>query len=159
MTYAEQLKHPMWQKRRLEIMTASNFECSSCGDKDKTLNVHHWYYVKGKKIWDYPDTALACLCEDCHQQEHILDVIMQRVIGMSSNRHRILGYALALENGEEPIEFFTGDSVTGMADFYRISEKALVRFSIEHDDASAKDMEKFASSLFPSADSFIKRAW
>lgn len=36
----------------------------------KGLNVHHKYYVYGKKPWEYDDEALVTLCEDCHQKRH-----------------------------------------------------------------------------------------
>jgi transcription elongation factor Elf1 len=64
--FFELYKHPNWQKRRLEIMEKSNFECLHCGTKDKTLNVHHLYYENGLKPWEYPDDSLICLCSDCH---------------------------------------------------------------------------------------------
>lgn len=35
------------------------------------LNVHHNYYTRGKKPWEYPDDALVTLCEDCHKKRHI----------------------------------------------------------------------------------------
>ena len=34
------------------------------------LNVHHSYYIRGKKPWEYPDDALVTLCEDCHKKRH-----------------------------------------------------------------------------------------
>lgn len=36
----------------------------------KGLNIHHKYYVEGKKPWEYPNDALVTLCEDCHQKIH-----------------------------------------------------------------------------------------
>jgi len=36
----------------------------------KGLNVHHNYYIRGKKPWEYPDDALVTLCEDCHKKRH-----------------------------------------------------------------------------------------
>ena len=36
----------------------------------KALNVHHKYYVNGKKPWEYDDEALITLCQDCHCLEH-----------------------------------------------------------------------------------------
>lgn len=46
-------------------------------DKDlrPDLHVHHKYYVKGKKAWEYDNTALVTLCTDCHQEEHSKNVI------------------------------------------------------------------------------------
>lgn len=71
MEYEEQIKSPKWQKRRLEILQRDNFTCQLCGDKERTLHVHHLYYEPGKKIWEYPDSALITLCEECHKEEHM----------------------------------------------------------------------------------------
>ena len=34
------------------------------------LNVHHKYYVREKKPWEYDDDALVTLCADCHKKRH-----------------------------------------------------------------------------------------
>jgi len=69
MTYSEQYKDPRWQKKRLEIMQRDEFKCRSCGDKNSTLNVHHAVpYKKDKFIWEYENSDLLTLCEDCHTQ-------------------------------------------------------------------------------------------
>lgn len=36
----------------------------------KGLNVHHKYYIAGKKPWEYDNDALITLCQDCHGLEH-----------------------------------------------------------------------------------------
>lgn len=36
----------------------------------KGLNVHHRYYIKGNKPWEYSDDALITLCESCHKLTH-----------------------------------------------------------------------------------------
>ena len=36
----------------------------------KGLNIHHKYYILGKKPWEYPDDTLVTLCEDCHKKRH-----------------------------------------------------------------------------------------
>lgn len=68
--YAELLKDPRWRARSLEIMTAANFTCMSCGGKGVELNVHHLRYRKGAKPWEYPDQDLKCLCRPCHEKAH-----------------------------------------------------------------------------------------
>lgn len=68
-TYSEKLKDPRWQKKRLQILERDNWTCTACGDMRSTLAVHHFYYERGKDPWDYPDDALATLCEDCHERE------------------------------------------------------------------------------------------
>jgi hypothetical protein len=70
MDYREQIKSPKWQKRRLEILQRDDFTCQICGNKDKTLHVHHTTYIPGRSIWEYPDEMLVTLCEDCHEIEH-----------------------------------------------------------------------------------------
>ena len=66
-TYAEKLKDPRWQRKRLEIMQRDGFGCTFCGDEESTLNVHHHYYEKGMSPWEYPNEALTTLCEGCHR--------------------------------------------------------------------------------------------
>jgi hypothetical protein len=51
-------------------MQRDGFACIACHATDKTLNVHHAAYVRGRKPWDYPDSQLHTLCEDCHADEH-----------------------------------------------------------------------------------------
>lgn len=36
----------------------------------KGLNIHHTYYVKGYKPWEYKDDAFVTLCKDCHKKRH-----------------------------------------------------------------------------------------
>lgn len=68
MTYSEKLRDPRWQKMRLLVMERDGFECTNCGSEDKTLNVHHKVYRRGRNPWDYPDDELTTLCKDCHEK-------------------------------------------------------------------------------------------
>lgn len=98
-SYWELLRDPQWQRKRLEIMEAANFECSMCSDKSTTLNVHHSYYEKGLAPWEYPVESLHCLCEPCHEKEQAILVALHRQIGrlpLSEISH-LLGVAVALE--------------------------------------------------------------
>ncbi len=36
----------------------------------KGLNIHHTYYLKGCKPWEYDNDSLVTLCEDCHKKRH-----------------------------------------------------------------------------------------
>lgn len=69
MSYSEKLKDPRWQKKRLEIFERDGFLCQNCFSKTKTLHVHHKYYLPVENPWEYPDSALVTLCEECHEQE------------------------------------------------------------------------------------------
>lgn len=69
MSYADKLRDPRWQRRRLEIMERDGFACRTCDSVKKTLNVHHTYYDRGVEPWDYPAHSLVTFCEDHHKQE------------------------------------------------------------------------------------------
>ena len=69
LSYAEMLKDPRWQKKRLEVMQRDGFRCQHCLREDKSLQVHHLVYDKDKKPWEYENNQLITLCEDCHQNE------------------------------------------------------------------------------------------
>lgn len=75
-TYAEKLKDPRWQKRRLEVFNREDWTCESCGSKDKTLCVHHDIYIAGLEPWEHDDVCLRCFCEDCHEYTHLLKKIV-----------------------------------------------------------------------------------
>lgn len=75
MNYSEQLKSPLWQKKRLKIMERDDFSCKVCGCKDKQLNVHHFKYKNSVMAWEYPDSVLITLCEKCHEFAHKIDDI------------------------------------------------------------------------------------
>ena len=65
--YAEKLKDPRWQKRRLEVFERDDWTCQECGATDRTLHIHHKFYRRGLEPWQYSDAALDTLCEDCHR--------------------------------------------------------------------------------------------
>lgn len=68
--YGDRLKHPKWQRKRLEIFNRDDFKCTHCGEDDKTLVVHHRKYVNKKYPWDYDNEDLTTLCQDCHEKYH-----------------------------------------------------------------------------------------
>lgn len=65
-SYAEKLKDPRWQKKRLEILERDGWKCRRCQNKDDTLNVHHLIYEAKKAPWEYPPALLISLCTKCH---------------------------------------------------------------------------------------------
>lgn len=75
-TYANKLKNPKWQKKRLEILSRDEFTCQHCQDKEETLHVHHMYYEYGKNPWEYDSASLVTLCSGCHEieSEHIKEI-------------------------------------------------------------------------------------
>lgn len=66
--YAQKLRDPRWQKKRLKILERDLWSCQQCGDTESTLHVHHRRYSPGDP-WDAPDEWLLTLCEECHAEE------------------------------------------------------------------------------------------
>lgn len=85
MDFKAQYKHPLWQKRRLDVLEKAEFACSCCGDTDSQLHVHHRQYFKDRKIWEYGDDELEVLCEACHEEAHqSLDIIKSLLSTLSA---------------------------------------------------------------------------
>lgn len=72
MTYDEMREHPLWQKKKAEILVRDNHTCRSCGKNDITLHAHHTYYLPDTLLWNYPNETLLTLCEICHNTEHLI---------------------------------------------------------------------------------------
>lgn len=68
MKYAEKLKDPRWQKKRLAVLERDGWKCNFCDDKDSTLHVHHKVY-NSCDPWDIELDHLLTLCENCHETE------------------------------------------------------------------------------------------
>lgn len=66
--YSEKLKHPKWQRKRLEIMQRDGFKCKLCGDKESELHIHHEEYEGDP--WDVDNKFLHTLCSECHDCLH-----------------------------------------------------------------------------------------
>ncbi len=79
-TFAAQYKNPLWQKKRLEAMEWAGFECQNCGSEEKQLHVHHRRYVKGRKVWEYDNSELDVLCNECHEMLHNQKERLQRIL-------------------------------------------------------------------------------
>lgn len=72
--YEQLLLQPEWKEKRLHIIRRDGHRCQYCGATDN-LQVHHKYYLQypnhtRPKPWEYPDTALITLCDDCHKKVH-----------------------------------------------------------------------------------------
>lgn len=64
--YAQKLRDPRWQKRRLEIFQRDGFQCRACKTKEVELHVHHLKYT-GSDPWDAENGDLETLCSECHK--------------------------------------------------------------------------------------------
>ena len=92
--YAQLLRDPRWQRKRLERLQASHWQCELCGDATETLHVHHTFYQRNLEPWGYPDEALKVLCATCHKSWHELRSDIQEGLNyLSKNEHeRVLRF-------------------------------------------------------------------
>src|SRR5574343_587120 len=77
-SYSIKLRDPRWQKLRLFVLERDNWTCQKCLAKNKTLTVHHLYYIPNRDPWDYPEDILITLCETCNQYEYELIINIGR---------------------------------------------------------------------------------
>lgn len=149
MTYAEKLRDPRWQKKRLEVMNRDGFKCKSCGDATSTLNVHHKYYEKGAMPWDYPETALVTLCEKCHgRTEKKISYINKAIHGAEHRQSRFMWlvgadlgdgpfshpcFAWTVENLAEFLQSFDRAIADDCADERRVEENLLELKSLSYE--------------------------
>lgn len=64
--YQQKLRHPLWQKKRLEVLERAAWKCQCCGGNEETLEIHHLIYGRGEP-WEIDSKHLECLCSPCHQ--------------------------------------------------------------------------------------------
>ena len=118
--YAELLKKPQWQKRRLQMLEKAGWKCVECGAEEQQLHVHHKRYIAGAKPWEYEDEDLAVLCETCHDMAHGLQHSPRRK-GIIFARPSAVGTLLRLVMqhptwaGRIPVWLVPDDSPEGLA--------------------------------------------
>lgn len=108
MSYAEQLRHPEWQKKRLEVLQWADWTCLECGTKEITLHVHHRHYVKGRMAWEYEPGELTVLCEDCHEEEHVMAKELELLLA-STNTTTTLALLRGFYNDDDGLDPWIGD--------------------------------------------------
>lgn len=88
-SYAEKLKDPRWQRKRLEVFKAYGWQCRKCWSKDKELHVHHLVYDKGAQPWEYDNRDLIPLCVDCHKAADDREALRLFKLYMATTGHSL----------------------------------------------------------------------
>lgn len=120
-SYSELLKDPRWQKIRLLVLERDRWECTYCGDKERTLHVHHTKYRYGAKPWEYEPDSLKTLCVDCHEEQTKWDRLAKGILDDldSSDLARVVGYVNAIRSLPDslPITVIDSQHSQGVADY------------------------------------------
>ena len=72
--YEDMLKSKAWKNKRKVILKRDKYKCTKCSSVIR-LQIHHLYYIKGRKPWEYPNKALVILCNECHTKIHTIQNI------------------------------------------------------------------------------------
>lgn len=164
-SFAEQYRHPQWQRRRLERLQAADYSCERCGDTETTLHVHHKRYVKGRMVWEYADDELGVLCEPCHEEEHRIDAELRELIektGKARARGILAGFnCIEPSVGElvervyldDPYDFSVGvlafvSLLLRIGDFNEVATKIIDRIRPSPPTAAAEWQETVDKWLF-----------
>ena len=100
MSYADKLKRPEWQRKRLQILERANWKCEQCGEKESMLHVHHKQYISGRDPWEYKDNQLVALCAMCHAaQHHARDDLLEIIASLDLDGPNSRDYAAFLLAG------------------------------------------------------------
>ena len=90
----ERLQDPRWQRKRLGVLERAGWKCEGCGTGEVNLQVHHGFYEREAMPWEYPDAALYCLCDHCHEKAETRKAEAYRELGLIAPWHQ--AYAVAL---------------------------------------------------------------
>lgn len=103
--YADLLKDPRWQRKRLEVLERANWTCQRCACDSRQLHAHHKRYIKGRKPWEYESDLLECLCDGCHDVVHAeLDALEQRIASQPTHMLPALLDAVEAQIGNQQIK-------------------------------------------------------
>lgn len=68
LSYREQMNHPLWIKKKSEILQRDNFSCRICGTQLHRLEVHHLCYFPDLLAWEYDSELIVSVCGKHHDQ-------------------------------------------------------------------------------------------
>lgn len=117
--YGDQLKHPFWQRKRLEVFERAGFRCERCRDDQTTLHAHHKHYVKGRMAWEYDSDELVALCEICHKEVHDEQAQLKALLVLVSpdamgELLAIIAGVLDADVGDDELGRFAGEVARGL---------------------------------------------
>lgn len=97
-TYAEKLRDPRWQSKRLEVLNRDNFTCQMCNDKTTELHIHHFCYPASGNPWESDLDDLITYCKHCHSAVEKLNVHIEFIQKMVIDKCKTLLICFPFEN-------------------------------------------------------------
>lgn len=134
-SYAEKLKDPRWQKKRLEVLNRDNWTCVLCENSKEELHVHHEKYYG--EPWDVDLKDLKTCCWVCHSAITYLkkiDINFELAIAIKHNGLESNGYncwILGCAREFAPYMIYVTVPHKGTGDPWTMHMRSYVKF---HDD-------------------------
>lgn len=95
--YYALLRSPYWQRKRLEVLERFDFQCCECENNEDQLHVHHCWYEKGLKPWEYPDGCYLVFCDECHKEWHDMKLEIDKSLASPSIvldwKHQVINHS------------------------------------------------------------------
>jgi len=133
-SYAEKLKDPRWQKKRLEIFERDEWKCILCDDTEATLHVHHTKYLPNHNPWDYDNGDLETLCDVCHEMTHDYEYDVAEIKG---NISKVIKHF----NPYELMTVFDISKIVNDSPNIRTTLKRIVTYLVERIDGMGRSIK------------------
>ena len=118
--YQRHLADPRWQQKRLTIFNRDEFKCRICKDTSSELHIHHCWYEKGFKAWEYPDECYVTLCAACHESEtNFSKILLPKIVSTLKRKGYLfvdLIDVLSFFESTEPKQFGTMRWILGVSE-------------------------------------------
>ena len=122
-SYAEKLKNPKWQKKRLQVFNRDKFTCVLCGDKETELHVNHLKYSGEPHEAKLSD--LQTLCKYCHKLYHEMqDYKILKVVILHDDYYGLIRCVEYIKNKKHDVAFAyfkTPQKIEFISDFHLLN--------------------------------------
>jgi len=98
------LKHPEWQRKRLEIFNRDGFKCIICNSDEKEPHIHHFKYSPNTDPWDYDDSNFITYCHQCHEIEENCKNDFNKLISAGFTYSKVIGIISLYSSKKKPAE-------------------------------------------------------
>lgn len=68
LSYYEQLNHPLWARKKTEILERDGYSCTVCKSEFHKVEVHHLCYFPDLLIWEYDNELMVTVCKKHHTE-------------------------------------------------------------------------------------------
>ncbi len=79
-SYKKLLRNPKWVEFTEKMKDLRDWKCEECGECEKSLQSHHTKYLPNRKPWQYNESLIQVLCNECHEKKHEHEISIKKEI-------------------------------------------------------------------------------